>query len=277
MISMDLEKIYIPREQNPNTGLDAETTWTHESGWALYTKFKNKSGRDLTVKSITLVLGTGNGYFKNSNQSANGNGGQIYTAVKLNGVVSNYLYVKNVVNSISNSNGTIYYPSDNNLQYHTFTFSNSVTLKNGQTYEIRLDYLKPGKTVLVMKTYYQRGYPSTGSYMSVEPAQGTAYTVKFYSGYASGSTELPGELLKTDSVSAGGSSQPPEVTRDGYTFAGWLGNYKNVTKDEDVYATWEAAQSPAPSPIWIRQNGKWVRKTNINRYSKSTKTWSKIE
>lgn len=274
---MDLEKIYIPREQNPNTGLDAETTWTQEAGWALYTKFKNNSGRDLTVKSITLVLGTGNGYFRKSGQSANGDGSSIYTAVKLNGVVSSYVFVKNVVNSISSSDGSIYYPSDNNLQYYTFTFNTSVILKNGQTYEIRLDYLKPSDTVLIMKTYCQRGFPSTGSYMSVEPAQGTVYTVRFYSGYVSGSTGLPGELLKTDTVSPGASSSPPEITRTGYVLEGWLGNYKNVTKDEDVYAVWEAVQSPTPSPIWVRQNGQWVRKTNINRYSKSTKTWSKIE
>lgn len=44
---------------------------------------------------------------------------------------------------------------------------------------------------------------------------------------------------ETQSLALGESAYPPIVVRDGYTFAGWIGNYTNVTSSCTVFAQWE--------------------------------------
>lgn len=47
-----------------------------------------------------------------------------------------------------------------------------------------------------------------------------------------------GEIIKSESVPAGGKSKPPEMSKKGYTFVAWHGTYSEVTQDETVVAEW---------------------------------------
>lgn len=95
-------------------------------------------------------------------------------------------------------------------------------------------------------------YISKGSITITQPTSlyaiygSTSYNVKFEDGYS-------GAVLKSQTVSYGGSATPPpSPTRAGYTFSGWLGNYTNVKRNETVKAIW------GQSPIWYRKGGRWV-------------------
>ena len=48
----------------------------------------------------------------------------------------------------------------------------------------------------------------------------------------------------------GHATPPPNPTRNGYTFSGWLGNYSVIIQDSTVYASWGYV------PIWIYVNSK---------------------
>lgn len=65
-----------------------------------------------------------------------------------------------------------------------------------------------------------------------------------------------GAILKTITVSYGQdvpqSQFPPNPSRPGYNFTGWLGNWKHVTKDTIISAVWGS------SKIWIYQNDGWI-------------------
>ncbi len=55
----------------------------------------------------------------------------------------------------------------------------------------------------------------------------TAFTVQF--------VDWDGAVLKSETVSLGGSATPPpDPTREGYTFAGWDGDYTNITADTTI-------------------------------------------
>lgn len=73
------------------------------------------------------------------------------------------------------------------------------------------------------------------------------FTVTFTDGYS-------GKILKTQTVNAGqDATPPPNPTRRGYTFKGWLGNYKHVLSDSTVSAYWGF------TPVWIRVKGEWIK------------------
>ena len=57
----------------------------------------------------------------------------------------------------------------------------------------------------------------------------TTYTVRFL--------DWDNSVISTQTVTSGGSATPPpNPTRDGYTFTGWLGDYTNVTANVDIIA-----------------------------------------
>ena len=78
----------------------------------------------------------------------------------------------------------------------------------------------------------------------------TTYTVKFVDGYS-------GKVLKQqNNVPYGGSvTPPPNPTRPGYTFSGWLGNYSYIIADTTIVAMWGIA------PVWIMTSSGWVKYT----------------
>lgn len=75
---------------------------------------------------------------------------------------------------------------------------------------------------------------------------GPTYTVTFEDGYS-------GRVLKTERVQYGGdATPPPNPTRPGYRFYGWIGNYQNVMADSTVRALWEIAF------VWIMSSTGWI-------------------
>ena len=66
-------------------------------------------------------------------------------------------------------------------------------------------------------------------WIDVDYTVSTTYTVRFL--------DWDNSVISTQTVTRGGSATaPPNPTRDGYTFSGWLGNYTNVTADVDIIA-----------------------------------------
>lgn len=75
---------------------------------------------------------------------------------------------------------------------------------------------------------------------------GPTFTVTFEDGYS-------GKVLKTETVAYGGNATPPpNPTRPGYRFYGWIGTYQNVMSDSVVRALWDIAF------IWIMTSTGWV-------------------
>lgn len=74
------------------------------------------------------------------------------------------------------------------------------------------------------------------------------YTVTFYDGYSD-------KVLKqyTDVEHGSSVTPPPDPTRKGYTFAGWLGDYSYVISDRKIIAFWGC------TPIWIMTKSGWHR------------------
>lgn len=74
------------------------------------------------------------------------------------------------------------------------------------------------------------------------------YTVTFYDGYSD-------KVLKqyTDVEHGSSVTPPPDPTRKGYTFAGWLGDYSYVISDRKIVAFWGC------TPIWIMTKSGWHR------------------
>jgi hypothetical protein len=87
----------------------------------------------------------------------------------------------------------------------------------------------------------------------------TQYTVTFLDGPG-------GNVLKTQTVNAGGSAIPPSSpTKTGYTFDGWAGNYTNITGNTTVYATWrENTIDPPTLPAFPTANVNVAIPTRIN-------------
>lgn len=99
------------------------------------------------------------------------------------------------------------------------------------------------------KASYQKG----SKYTKDEPTTlyavyGTkTFTVKWSVGYGSN------PIIKTETINYGAAATPPaDPVRDGYTFAGWLGQYKSVKTDRTIIALW------ASTPIWIWNGKTWI-------------------
>ncbi len=235
--------------------------------------FFNNTGNAIYVSSIVLPLGSGSGRWTDENGSTINVG----TAKNISGVYVKINGKSSTTNTVANNvtSGC----SETLFTLYKFQFTTPVKLENQSYTQIIVNVPNnvPKSSLLASRPSNNRNIRTAYGYIEyTAESPSDKFTVKFYSGYATSNIPLPGEAQSVQ-VPSGQSATPPTFTRNGYTFAGWLGNYKNVTKDEDVYATWEAVQAPSPSPIWIRQNGRWVKKTDIYKYSKSTKTWSKIE
>ena len=66
-------------------------------------------------------------------------------------------------------------------------------------------------------------------WIDVDYTASTTYTVRFL--------DWDNSVISTQTVTRGGSATPPpNPSRDGYTFTGWLGNYTNVTANVDIIA-----------------------------------------
>lgn len=66
-------------------------------------------------------------------------------------------------------------------------------------------------------------------WIDVDYTAGTTYAVTF--------KDWDGSTIDTQTVPSGGSATlPPNPTRPGYTFSGWLGSYTNVTANVDIIA-----------------------------------------
>lgn len=96
-------------------------------------------------------------------------------------------------------------------------------------------------------------YTKGGTYTANSPATlyavyGTLqHIVKWSVGYGTN------PIIKTETVNHGASATPPkDPTRDGYAFAGWLGEYKSVKTDRTILALW------ASTPIWIWNGETWI-------------------
>ena len=69
-------------------------------------------------------------------------------------------------------------------------------------------------------------------WIDVDYTASTTYTVRFL--------DWDNSVISTQTVTRGGSATaPPNPTRDGYTFTGWLGDYTNITADTDIVASYE--------------------------------------
>ena len=69
-------------------------------------------------------------------------------------------------------------------------------------------------------------------WIDVDYTASTTYTVRFL--------DWDNSVISTQTVTRGGSATaPPNPTRDGYTFIGWLGDYTNITADTDIVASYE--------------------------------------
>ena len=78
--------------------------------------------------------------------------------------------------------------------------------------------------------------------------QEPTYAVTFRDGYRDGDA---GIIKVERGIKYGGhATPPPNPTRNGYTFSGWLGNYSVIIQDSTVYASWGYV------PIWIYVNSK---------------------
>ena len=238
-------------------------------------------GDTMHVSGVTLPLGSGYGtYGKGTSYSAyvkKSNPLTISAKITVtSGTTSSW--VKSL-NTVTVNNEVYSGCSETLFVLYTFTFLNPIEIRSGASVKVTLTIGdKDGREgILVARPSNKKdSLQAYGSFEYTSESLPDTYTVNFYSGYSTSDIPLPGEVTRIE-VPSGQSATPPTLSRDGYEFAGWLGNYTNVTQNENVYATWEAVQPPVPSPIWVRENGKWVRKTDIYKYSQSTKTWSKIE
>lgn len=86
-------------------------------------------------------------------------------------------------------------------------------------------------------------YTSVRLWKEVTNTSGTTYTVTF--------KDWDGSVITSVEVSEGGDATPPaNPTREGYTFAGWSGNYTNVQHDEIVTATY-TKDTTSGTEIWV--------------------------
>ncbi|MGI5849872.1 MAG: InlB B-repeat-containing protein, partial [Christensenellales bacterium] len=77
-----------------------------------------------------------------------------------------------------------------------------------------------------------------GSYSNVKKNETITATYSINS-YTVTFVDWDGKTLETRTVNYGSSATPPaDPTREGYTFAGWLGSYSNVKKNETVTAAY---------------------------------------
>lgn len=113
--------------------------------------------------------------------------------------------------------------------------------------------------------------------------------VTFYRNYSDSDMEIVdgGEISNVDYVTSTlGSTKPANPDRPGvYRFKGWStsrqGNVeadslvlwdKNSGKAIDTfYAIWEKIYT-----VYVRENGKWVKKLNVRKYNAATKTWDEL-
>lgn len=73
------------------------------------------------------------------------------------------------------------------------------------------------------------------------------FTVKFTDGYS-------GTILKSQKVNYGqNATPPPNPTRKGYEFQGWIGNYTNVKANLTIKAYWGF------TPVWIMTSSGWKK------------------
>lgn len=88
-------------------------------------------------------------------------------------------------------------------------------------------------------------------------APARTYTVTFN---PNGGTLVSGTLVQ--SVAISGSATPPTVSREGYNFISWSGDYTNVTSDRTITANWSEA-----AYIWKFHDGAWHKELRAKRYS----------
>lgn len=92
---------------------------------------------------------------------------------------------------------------------------------------------------------------TTNADITLYPVYGVrTFTVKWSDGHS----ENP--ILKTETVEYGKSAAPPKnPSREGYHFAGWLGEYTSIKSNKTIIALW------ADTPVWIWNGTSWIAYT----------------
>ena len=161
-----------------------------------------------------------------------------------------------------NGNGGTIYITESNSTVTTYTLykSHGVNLQIPDymcTYSRTDEYETPYRRFIgysANRNSTTSEYPVGSQYTGNEPTtlyaiyQAKTYTVRFTDGY-SGAV-----LLQYNNVAHGSSvDPPPDPERDGYTFAGWLGDYDYIVADTEIKAFWGF------TPVWVMTTSGWVK------------------
>ena len=138
------------------------------------------------------------------------------------------LYVRDNSNSNNNTNIISYYDSG----YQSSSFPHANTTVSGTLDTKGFTQLKIDLYLYISNDGNTLSASDTGNITRTWIED--TFTVKFYD---------RGILLKTETVSSGGSATPPSVEqRLGWHFTGWDEPYNNITKNVDIQAEWDKNQ-----------------------------------
>ena len=88
---------------------------------------------------------------------------------------------------------------------------------------------------LATKTVFvKQGAGDASALASKATVMDADHIVTFYDG---------NKIVKLDFVKDGNSANAPEITREGYEFVKWVGNYASVSENVNVYANWKFAKT----------------------------------
>ncbi len=124
----------------------------------------------------------------------------------------------------------------------SYYFSVNGTVTNGATYTFEVP-ANPDATTTAEATlrapYYTGSTDQTAFGTVFGRGAETTCTISTSSSYTVTFVDYNGNVLKTETVAAGGSATPPATpSREGYDFVNWDGAYTNVYSDTTVTATY---------------------------------------
>lgn len=211
-------------------GLQLHTTSSYfqmddppDYGYFNFGRYVNTAGTTRRLVSVTIYAGTGSGTFT-AGETARGDGGSFELRIYAGGSSSGICGNATITNAMYPVGGG--WPDRNLCQKYTFTFNNPPSVASGGSVELWWAAQNvSGNKVLCFD--YESGYTTDTE---------SNYTVTF--DLAGGTRTGGGELVQ--SVAPGGSAIPPTCSREGYTFAGWSGDYTNITSNRTITALWSA-------------------------------------
>ena len=228
-------------------------TYSANANLTLYAIWSNTAAGSLPTPTRT------NCRFQSWTTTLNGN-----TVFNSSSIVSSdmTIYAKWQYGVTLNGNGGTIYITESNSTVTTYTLykSHGVNLQIPDymcTYSRTDEYETPYRRFIgysANRNSTTSEYPVGSQYTVNEPAtlyaiyQAQTYTVRFTDGY-SGAV-----LLQYNNVAHGSSvDPPPDPERDGYTFAGWLGDYDYIVADTEIKAFWGF------TPVWVMTTSGWVK------------------